>query len=92
VIAAQNVSAGGFGLACADVPECPPLVERQTPIPIIGAFLFVLAKDIGDFRPMFVHSGSVSPEDSSGLSFRASNGLGVVFRCAVETRRYRAVV
>jgi hypothetical protein len=55
VIAPLNVRAEGGGLACADVPEDPKLMVREYVPPSFEKFLFVLAKDIGDFEPMRVH-------------------------------------
>ena len=77
-IALLDVSAEGGGSACADVSECPALlgIEHMPPLP--EEFLFVLTKDIGDFEPMFAHRCRASSlERSIGLSWRASNGLGV---------------
>jgi hypothetical protein len=46
--------------------------------PALEKFLFVLTKDIGDFEPPFAHGcRPLSWERSMGLSWRASNGLGV---------------
>ena len=89
VIAPLDVGAQFTGLARADVSKCPDLMRREAAPPSFQEFLFVLAKDIGDFRPMFVHSWEGR---SIGRSLRVSKGLGIVCRCAVDTRRYRAVV
>jgi len=56
VIATLDVSAQFTFLACADISECPNLMGCEAPLPFFGKFLFVLAKDIGDFKPMSVHS------------------------------------
>jgi hypothetical protein len=63
------------GAACADVPECPPLLPGQSMSPCGEEFLFVLAKDIGDFQPMFGHGRRVSCSSARGESGSASNGL-----------------
>ena len=81
------------GSACADVSECPALmgIEHMPPVP--EKLLFVLAKDIGDFQPMFGHRRRPSSlEMSMGLRWRLSNGFGAACIRTVETRRYRAVV
>lgn len=49
VIALLDVSAESDGTACADVPEYPELLGREDITPATEEFLFVLAKDIGDF-------------------------------------------
>ena len=78
VIALLDVSAEGGSSACADVPECSKLMGAEGMTPSLEEFLFVLTKDIGDFEPMFAHRFRVSSlEPSIGLSWRASNGLGV---------------
>jgi hypothetical protein len=56
VIAPLDVGPQLAGLACADVAECPDLMEAEYAAPSAGKFLFVLAKDIGDFKPTFGHS------------------------------------
>jgi hypothetical protein len=77
-IALLDVSAEGGGAACADVPECPELLGREDMAPTPKEFLFVLTKDIGDFESPCTHLCRPSfVEQSSGLSWRASNGLGV---------------
>jgi hypothetical protein len=50
-----DVSAEGSGAACADVTECSKLLRGDGVAPSLEEFLFVLAKDIGDFQPMFAH-------------------------------------
>ena len=55
VVALLEVGAESGGAAGADVSEGSALrgIERLPPLP--EEFLFVLAKDIGDFEPMFAH-------------------------------------
>jgi hypothetical protein len=55
VVALLEVGAEGGGTAGADVSEGSALrgVEPVPPAP--KELLFVLAKDIGDFEPMFSH-------------------------------------
>jgi hypothetical protein len=55
VIALLHVSAKRGGAACADVTEYSPLMGRECVAPSLEEFLFVLAKDIGDFQPMLDH-------------------------------------
>jgi hypothetical protein len=49
------VSAQGGSAACADVTEYSKLMRRESMTPSFEEFLFVLAKDIGDFQPMLAH-------------------------------------
>ena len=85
--------AEGGGSACADVPERLALVGRESMAPSRQELLLVLAKDIGDFQPMFGHRCRPSSlERSMGLSWRLSNGFGAACIRTVETRSYRAVV
>jgi len=51
-----NMAAEGSGTACADVAECPKLPGGENTTPLFEELLLVLAKDIGDFQPMSVHS------------------------------------
>ena len=93
LVALFRVRAKRSGSARADVSECSALlgVERMPPLP--EEFLFVLAKDIGDFQSMFDHLCRPSPlKGKIFLSWSASNGLVAVWIRVVETRRYRAVV
>ena len=93
LVALFDVCTKSSGSACADVSECSALldIERMPPLP--EELLFVLAKDIGDFQPMFDHPCRPSSlEGKMGLSWRVSNGLGAAWIRVVETRRYRAVV
>src|SRR5271155_875907 len=55
VIALLQMGAQRGGAACADVPECSPLMGRERMAPSLEKLLFVLAKDIGDFQPMCGH-------------------------------------
>ena len=48
--------AEGSGAARADVTECSKLMGGEDMPPLLEELLFVLAKDIGDFQPMFDHS------------------------------------
>lgn len=92
-IALLEVASESGGAACADVAERPPLLPGQSVSPRGEEFLFVLAKDIGDFQPMFGHScWSSSLEWKMGFSRSESNGLGAACIRVVETRKYRAVV
>jgi hypothetical protein len=93
LVALFQVRAKSRGAARADVSECSALrgMEHMPPLP--EEFLFVLAKDIGDFQPMLAHRCRPSSfEWWMGLSWRLSNGLGAACIRRVETRRYRAVV
>ena len=93
LIALFHVRAQGGGSARADVSEFLALlgIEHMPPLP--EEFLFVLAKDIGDFKPRFDQPWRPSPlEGTMGLSWSVSNGLGAAWIRVVETRRYRAVV
>jgi hypothetical protein len=92
VVAAFDASAQRCGLACADVSEYSPLLRRKYRPPTLKKFLFVLAKDIGDFEPMWVHLRRRSSEAEIAFSGSVSRGLVIPRRCAVDTRRYRAVV
>lgn len=49
VVALFDVRAEGGGLACADVSENSKLMVGNNVAPSFEKFLFVLAKDIGDF-------------------------------------------
>jgi hypothetical protein len=92
-VALLQVRAKSGGSACADVSECSALMGIQHMPPVPEKLLFVLAKDIGDFQPMFGHRCRPSSfERSMGLSWRLSNGFGAACIRTVETRRYRAVV
>jgi len=84
-----HMRAKGGGAARTDVSECSALlgIEHMPPLP--EEFLFVLAKDIGDFKPVFDHPCRLR---KIGLSWSVSNGLGAAWIRVVETRRYRAVV
>jgi hypothetical protein len=53
VITLLEARAERGGAACTDVPECLALVGRECSAPPLEELLFVLAKDIGDFQPMF---------------------------------------
>ena len=78
VVALFKMRAKGGSSAGADVSEGSALRggERMPPLP--EELLFVLAKDIGDFEPMFSHRWRPSSwEWSMGLSCRLSNGLGM---------------
>jgi hypothetical protein len=78
VVALLEVRAESGGAAGADVSEGSALrgVEHVPPSP--EELLFVLAKDIGDFEPMFSHRCRPSSfEWSMGFGCRLSNGLGV---------------
>jgi hypothetical protein len=78
VVALLHVSAESGSSACADVTECSELMGGKGAAPSLEEFQFVLAKDIGDFEPVFGHRCRPSSLDRSmGLSWRASNGLGV---------------
>ncbi len=93
LIALFHVRAKGGGAARADVSKCSTLlgIEHMPPLP--EEFLFVLAKDISDFKPIFDHPCLPSTlERKIGLSWSVSNGLGAAWIRVVETRRYRAVV
>ena len=93
VITLLYMSAEGSGAACADVTECSKLMGGENVAPLLEEPLFVLAKDIGDFQPMFDHSCLSSSLDwKMGLSRSESNGLGAAWIRVVETRKYRAVV
>ena len=92
MVALFDVRAEGGGLACADVSENSKLMVGNYVAPSLEKFLFVLAKDIGDFEPTFDHSCRPSSAPWIGFSWRASKGLGVACSRAVDTRKYRAVV
>lgn len=92
VIALFDVGAERGGLACADVSENSKLMVGNNIAPSFEKFLFVLAKDIGDFKPMVDHFCRPSSPPWIGFSWRASKGLGVACSRAVDTRKYRAVV
>lgn len=88
LIALFHVRAKFGGSTRADVSECPALlgIEHMPPLP--EEFLFVLAKDIGDFKPMFYHPCRPSAlEGEMGFSWSVSNGLGAALIRAVETRK-----
>ena len=87
-----DVGAERRGLACADVSENSKLMVGNNVAPPFEKSLFVLAKDIGDFKPMFYPFCRPSSERTKGFKGRASKGLGVACSRAVDTRRYRAVV
>jgi hypothetical protein len=55
VVTLFDACAQGGGSACADVTECLALLGREAVTPARKEILFVLAKDIGDFQPMFSH-------------------------------------
>jgi hypothetical protein len=55
VITLFEACAKGSGSACADVAECLALLGREAVAPAGKEILLVLAKDIGDFQPMFHH-------------------------------------
>jgi hypothetical protein len=55
VITLLEACAQSGGSACADVPERLALVGRESMAPSRQELLLVLAKDIGDFQPMFHH-------------------------------------
>jgi hypothetical protein len=63
-IALFYMSAKGGGAACADVTECSKLMCGEGMTPSLEEFLFVLAKDIGDFQPMLGHPCLPSSFDS----------------------------
>ena len=88
VIALLQMSAKRGGAACADVSECPQLLGRKHMAPSLKELLFVLAKDIGDFKPMIGHCccGSFFLE-RMGFKASASNGLGAACSRRVETRK-----
>lgn len=68
-IALLDVSAQRGGAACADVTEYSKLLCGDRMALLLEEFLFVLAKDIGDFQPMFGHRRRASSlEWSTGLS------------------------
>jgi len=93
LIALFHVRPEGGGAACADVSECSALLGIEHIPPLPEEFLFVLAKDIGDFKPILDHPcRSSTLERKIGLSWSVSNGLGAAWILVVETRRYRAVV
>lgn len=92
VVAAFDARAQCCGLACTDVSEYSPLLGRKHRTPTLEKFLFVLTKDIGDFQPMRVHSSRLASKSEIAFSGRVSRGLVIRRRCAVDTRRYRAVV
>ena len=54
VVALLDMAAEGSGAACADVAECPQLGSGE--VAPAEELLFVLTKDIGDFKPMSAHS------------------------------------
>jgi hypothetical protein len=92
VVAAFDARAQRSGLACADVSEDSPLLRGKYRTPTLEKFLFVLTKDIGDFQPMRVHGCWSSSQAEIAFSGSVSRGLVIPRRCAVDTRRYRAVV
>ena len=92
VVAAFDARAQRCGLACADVSEYSPLLGRKHRTPTLEKFLLVLTKDIGDFQPMRFHGCWLSSKAEIAFSVRVSRGLVIPRRCAVDTRRYRAVV
>jgi hypothetical protein len=92
VVTAFDARAQRCGLACADVSEYSQLLGRKYRPPTLKKFLFVLAKDIGDFEPMWVHLCRRSSDAEIAFSGRVSRGLVIPRRCAVDTRRYRVVV
>jgi hypothetical protein len=51
-VALLHVCAEGRRTACADVSEYAPLLLGKCMSPGGEEFLFVLTKDIGDFKPM----------------------------------------
>jgi hypothetical protein len=59
VIALLDMAAEGTGAACADVTECSKLLGGENLTPLLEKFLFVLAKDIGDFQPMQCRAGAL---------------------------------
>ena len=54
VVALLDARTERGGLASADVSENSKLVAGKDVAPLIEKFLFVLAKDIGDFEPMSI--------------------------------------
>jgi hypothetical protein len=88
MIALLQMSAQHCGAARADVPEGSQLMGRERVAPSLEELLFVLAKDIGDFQPMFGHGCCGSPFIWwMGFSSSASKGLGASCIRRVETRR-----
>jgi len=75
VITALEMSAESGGAAGADVAEPSPLLPGQGMPPGGEEFLFVLSKDIGDFKPMFGHFWRGSLSSVTEESSRASKGL-----------------
>ena len=84
-IALLQVASESGGAACADVAERPPLLPGQSVSPSGEEFLFVLAKDIGDFQPMFGHGRRCSASSAMGERDSPSNGLRVAWMRRVET-------
>ena len=87
VVTALDVSAESGGAACADVAERSPLLSGQSMSPGGEEFLFVLAKDIGDFQPMFDHSGLRSLSSAMAESSSASKGLRMAWIMRADTCR-----
>lgn len=78
VVTLFDVRAESGGLAGADGPECLSLLSRECVSPAIKELLTVLAKDIGDFEPMFGHRRRPSSSDSAiSITVRLSRGLTV---------------
>ena len=76
-IALPDVGAELPRLTGADIPECLYLLPVQCMAPACEELLSVLSKDIGDFRPMFVHfCRPLSSDVQIGFTFSASNGQG----------------
>jgi hypothetical protein len=67
VITLFDVGAERGGLACADVSENSKLMVGNNVAPSFEKSLFVLAKDIGDFKPMFYHFCRPSSERTMGF-------------------------
>lgn len=88
VVALFPASAESGGSACADVAEGLALLGREGVAPAGQEFLFVLAKDIGDFQPMWGHRCRLSSsERSMGFSCRASKGLRTACKRCSDTCR-----
>ena len=87
VIALFPACAQGGGTACADVAECLALLGREGVAPAGEEFLFVLAKDIGDFQPRGQRWRPSSAERSMGWSCRASKGLRTACNRWIDTCR-----